>query len=257
MTLFSTMLKVTTLSACILAGHLSAASAQATPVAQDKAAVETIVRDYLNEHPEVIIEAIQNFQRQQQAAQFLETISLYRGYLENDPDYPALGNPNGDVTIVEFFDYRCGFCRRHYPAVSKLVESDGNIRFVPRTYPVLDQPGQPAVSRKAAIAALAAHKQGKFEAFHSAVLTSDGSLTEDRIYQIAASIGLNVETLKSDMRSSLLNKTIENTLAIGRDIGFTGTPSYIIGDEVILGAEGYDALVAAVNRTRKKQAQGR
>ncbi|UTW57315.1 DsbA family protein [Kordiimonas sp. SCSIO 12603] len=217
----------------------------------DRQAIESIIQEYLLENPEVIERAIIELQRRRQLAQMLPAINLYRGYLENDPEAPVLGNPNGDVTIVEFFDYRCGFCRRHFPEVLKLVKEDGNIRYIPRQYPVLDREGDTPVSLLTSYAALAAHKQGKFEEFHIAAMTSPGQLTEERIYEIAGSVGLNVDQLKTDMKDKLVEKSVRNTLSIGQDIGFTGTPGYIIGDDVVLGAEGYFRLLEAVDRARK------
>lgn len=225
-------------------------SAQDTAPTERKA-IESIIEEYLLENPEVIEKAIIELQRRRTLARMLPAVNLYRGYLENDPEAPVLGNPEGDVTIVEFFDYRCGFCRRHFPEVLKLVKEDGNIRYIPRQYPVLDREGDTPVSRLASYAALAAHKQGKFEEFHVAAMTAPGQLSEDRLYEIAGSVGLNVDQLKTDMKDKLVEKSVRNTLSIGHDIGFTGTPGYIIGDDVVLGAEGYFRLLEAVDRARK------
>jgi protein-disulfide isomerase len=222
--------------------------------------IESVIQEYIAQNPEIVIQAIQQFQRQRQTANMLSQVNLYRGYLENDPEATVLGNPDGDVTIVEFFDYRCGFCRRHFAsAILPLLNEDKNIRFIPQQFPVLDRPDSDPVSRIAARAALASQKQGKFAAFHEALMTSPGSLTEDGIYQIAQSTGLDVLRLKSDMQDKLIDKRIENVLAIGRDIGFEGTPGYIIGDSVLLGAEGIGNMKAAIARARSKaqQASGR
>lgn len=230
-------------------------AAQAQDIdAAERAKIERVLEEYLMENPEIVVKAIRELQRRQTLAQMLPTIQMYRDYLEREQGAPVLGNPNGDVTIVEFFDYRCSFCRRHFPAVMKLVQEDGNIRLIPRQFPILDRPGEAAVSFMAAAAALAAHKQGKFEEFHLATMMSEGSLTEDRLYDIAAGVGLDVAQLKTDMRSKLVEKNIRNTLSIGQDIGFDGTPGYIIGNDVVLGAEGYDRLVEAVARARKQVA---
>lgn len=250
-------------AAAFLLGSLVAAPTPA--LAQDtapidpaeRARIEQVLEEYLIENPEIVVRAIRELQRRQTVAQMLPAIQMYRDYLENEEGAPVLGNPNGDVTIVEFFDYRCGFCRRHFPAVMKLVREDGNIRLVPRQYPILDRQGQTPVSYLAATAALAAHKQGKFEAFHLAAMAADGGLTEDRIYDIASDVGLDVVQLKADMKSKLVDKSVKNSLAIGQDIGFDGTPGYIIGDDVIVGAEGYDRLLEAVARARKQVAEAR
>ncbi len=230
---------------------ISPASAQEQKVdPAEREKIERVVQDYLMENPEIIAIAIRELQRRQQVAQMGPAIQMYRDYLEKDPEAPVIGNPNGDVTIVEFFDYRCGFCRRHFPEVMRLVRDDGNIRLIPRQFPILDRQGQTPVSYLASRAALAAQKQGKFEEYHIALMTSEGSLTEDQLYTIAARLGLNVEQLKADMNDRLVVKSVQNTLAIGKDIGFEGTPGYIIGDDVVTGAEGYGRLLEAVNRAR-------
>ncbi len=231
----------------------SPVTAQDQPIdPNEREKIEQVVQDYLLENPEIIAIAFRELQRRQTLARMGPQIEMYRGYLENDPNAAVIGNPKGDVTIVEFFDYRCGFCRRHFSEVIKLVEADGNIRFLPRQFPILDRPNEPPVSYLASRAALAAQKQGKFEEFHVAAMTSEGSLTEDGIYAIAARVGLNVAKLKADMNDPLVIKNVQNTLAIGKDIGFEGTPGYIIGDDVITGAEGYGRLLQAVNRARKQ-----
>lgn len=243
------------LAATLPLAGLSDANAQDTDIdPAERAKIERVLEDYLMENPEIVVKAIRELQRRQTIAQMLPAVQMYRDFLENEEGAPVMGNPNGDVTIVEFFDYRCGFCRRHFPAVMKLVREDGNIRLVPRQYPILDRPGQTPVSFLAAKAALAAHKQGKFEEFHIALMGDSVQLTEDRIYQLAATVGLNVDQLKADMQEKLIEKNVKNSLAIGQDIGFDGTPGYIIGDDIIVGAEGYNRLVEAVSRAREEKA---
>ena len=226
---------------------------QINPAEREK--IEQVIQEYLLENPEILALAFRELQRRQTLARMGPAIENYRDFLEREPSAAVLGNPDGDVTIVEFFDYRCGFCRRHFPDVMKLVQEDGNIRFIPRQFPILDRPGDTPVSYLASRAALAAQKQGKFEEFHVATMTSSGSLTEEGIYDIAREVGLNVEQLKEDMNDRLIIKNVQNTLAIGKDIGFEGTPGYIIGDDVVTGAEGYGRLLQAVNRARREKAK--
>lgn len=245
------------LAATLPLAGLTAAHAQDTDIdPAERAKIERVLEDYLMENPEIVVKAIRELQRRQLVSQTLPKVNMYRDYLEHEEGTPVLGNPEGDVTIVEFFDYRCGFCRRHFVSVMKLVEQDGNIRLVPRQYPLLDRQGQTPVSFLAAKAALAAHQQGKFEEFHRAVMGDQVQLTEPRIYEIAAAVGLNVDQLKADMLDKLVEKKIKNNLAIGQDVGFDGTPSYIIGNDIIVGAEGYNRLLEAVSRAREDKAAG-
>jgi len=215
--------------------------------------IEHVLQQYLATNPEIIETAIIELNRRRTLAQMLPSIEMYRGYLENDPDAGVLGNPNGDVTIVEFFDYRCGYCRRHFGEVQRLVEADGNIRWIPRHYPILDRPNEEPTSFIAARGAEAAHRQGKFAEYHAAMMNREGGLSEERVYEIAESIGLDIVKMKKDMADRLLDKRIKNALAIGSDIGFTGTPGYIIGEDVILGAEGIHRLQQAVDRARSSK----
>ncbi|WP_420429289.1 DsbA family protein [Kordiimonas sp.] len=238
---------------------LQPASAQDKPDAvavdpAERAKIEAVLQDYLLENPEIVMYAIRELQRRQSVAQMLPSIEMYRSFLEEDKGAPVIGNPDGDVTIVEFFDYRCGYCRRHFPEVMRLVKEDGNIRLLPKQFPILDRPEEKALSRMAAQAALAANKQGKFEEFHVALMGAGASVTEELIYKTATSVGLDLTQLKADMADKLIDKRIGNTLAIGQDIGFEGTPGYIIGKDVVLGAEGYDRLRQAVARAREKLA---
>jgi len=242
-------------ASALIATSLSSVQAQEpTKPETNKAEIENIIKEYLLENPEVIETAIIELNRRRTLARMLPSIELYRGFLENEPGIPVLGNPDGDVTIVEFFDYRCGFCRRHYGEVLRLVENDKNIRWIPRHYPILDREGQTPLSMLAARAAEAAHRQGKFLEFHTALMQRTGELTEEQLFQIAEKTGLDVPKLRQDMNDKVLQKRIYNALSIGHEIGFTGTPGYIIGEDVVLGAEGFERLKEAVDRARAKPA---
>lgn len=218
--------------------------------------IEQVIQEYLLENPEILEMAFRELQRRrinEQRIAMAETANNYRNYLENGDNAGVLGNPDGDVTIVEFFDYRCGFCKRHFAEVMRLVNEDKNIRWVARHFPILDRPDQPPVSRIAARAAIAATKQGKFREFHLEAMSTPGSFTEETVMKIAEVAGLDLAQLKADMSSSLTEKQITNSMAIGRDIGFTGTPGYVIGNTVLLGAEGYDKVKQAVARARQSK----
>ena len=139
----------------------------------------------------------------------------------------------------------------------QLIKNNPDVKFIAHQYPVLDRPGEIPLSSRAAKAALAAHKQGLFEPFHKAMMTVEGSLTEDKLYAVASSVGLDVTQLKSDMSDKLIDKTLTNTLAIGQEIGFTGTPSYIVGENVEIGAVGAARLQKAVDRARNPSVEAR
>ena len=243
---------------CVSATMFGAVAQDADIPQAERQKIEQVIQDYLLKNPEILEMAFRELQRRrldQQRIAMSETADNYRDYLEQGANAGVLGNPDGDVTIVEFFDYRCGYCRRHFPEIMRLVNEDKNIRWVARHFPILDRPGEPAVSDMAARAAIAATKQGKFKEFHLEAMSTPGSLTEESIFKIASNVGIDIDQLKTDMASALTEKQITNTLAIGKDIGFTGTPGYIIGSTVLLGAEGYDAAKRAVAKARQGQAR--
>ncbi|MBL4639878.1 MAG: thioredoxin domain-containing protein [Kordiimonadaceae bacterium] len=253
----------------ILSLWLFAASFSATAFAQDdghktvkvapeeRAKIEQVIQDYLLENPEILELAFQELQRRRidnQRVQMLGIAENYRDYLETNSNAGVLGNPDGDVTIVEFFDYQCGVCRRHFKDVMRLVREDGNIRWVARHFPILDRPGEPPVSQISAQAGIAAVKQGKFAEFHTAMMTTPGQQSIERTYQIAESVGIDIKKLQADMVAVLTEKQITNSREIAVAIGFTGTPGYIIGKTILLGAEGYGAVKRAVAKTRRNKA---
>lgn len=218
-----------------------------------KAEIEKIIRSYILDHPEIIPEAIEVLQAREQEAEKLAVraaINANRQLLENDGFSMVGGNPNGDVTIVEFYDYRCPFCARSHPDILKLLEEDKNLRIVYKQFPVKDRPGEPAISLKASQMAFAAERQGKFEEFHHLTIVEGSGLTELKLRVISNQIGLDKAQLEKDMADPLLIDYIRKSMNLAHSLGLNGTPSFIIGDEVIVGARGYDLLKDAVTRAR-------
>lgn len=208
----------------------------------DRKATEAVVRAYILENPEIIPEAVEILQKREVAKRLTAAGSTVTRPF---PGAEA-GNPNGDVTVVEFTDYNCGFCRASVADVQRLLKSDGNIRLIYRELPILSQS-----SRNAALWALAAAKQGKHKAFHDALFAA-GRVNEASIIAAARSAGLDLAAAKSFASSSEATQEVERNLAMMQQIGFNGTPTFIIGDQILEGALGYDALKAAVEKARKK-----
>ena len=208
----------------------------------DRKATEALVRAYILENPEIITEAVAILQ-QREVTQRLSAVG-------NDIAKPfpgaEAGNPKGDVTIVEFTDYNCGFCRASVPDVQRLLKSDGNIRLVYRELPILSQS-----SRDAALWALAAARQGKHKAFHDA-LFAGGRADAANIAAAARTAGLDLAAARAFAASPQANQEIERNLAFMQQIGFNGTPTFIIGDQILEGALGYDALKNAIEKVRQK-----
>lgn len=209
--------------------------------------VEAIVRDYLLREPEIIYEALQELQRREAAAEAERrkaALTARKDELFHSAGSPVGGNPEGDVTLVEFFDYRCGYCRRVVGALRALVEQDEDLRVVFKEFPIL---GEDSV--RAARAALAAERQGLYMPLHFALMAAD-DLSMEGIMQAAAGVGLDTQQLAVDMESPEIQAEIAATYELARDLGIEGTPAFVIDDELIPGAVSQERLAALVDEAR-------
>ncbi|MEI6419092.1 MAG: DsbA family protein [Sphingomonadales bacterium] len=231
-------------AAVLAAGVAGTALGQARGPAQDKAAIEAIVRDYILSHPEIIPEAIDRLRNKETAA----AIDANRSAIETPFPGAEAGNPKGDVTLAVFFDYACPYCRQGHADVQKLIAADKNLRVVYREFPVLS----PA-SEEAAMAGISAAKQGSYTKFHNAMFESPGKVSHDRTLGIAKGVGLDVARTTTDMANSAGKAEVDGNLALGRSLGLTGTPSYIVGDRIFSGAVGFDRLKEAVAAARARR----
>ncbi len=164
------------------------------------------------------------------ADQSVALLSSRRDVLERDPNAPVLGNVDGDVTIVEFFDYNCPYCKRVKPEIQALMAADPDIRLVYREWPIL---GEGSVF--AARAALAARNQGKYEEFHWAMMGLQGRAEEASILNAAVEIGLDADKLRADMDAPEINEHIQTSMELAAALGFNGTPSFVIGEALVPG----------------------
>ena len=171
-----------------------------------------------------------------------------RDLLENDPNATVLGNPDGDVTVVEFLDYNCAFCRRAMPEVEEMIERDPNVRVVYREWPIL---GEGSVF--AARAALASRNQGLYEPFHIAMMSLNERAEEASVLRVAREVGLDVDQLLIDMEAAEVEEHIQTSMELTRALGFNGTPSFVIGNELVRGYVEADVLVDQVETTRSLQ----
>ena len=219
----------------ILAPLLLAAAAPATT---DRAAIEAIVRDYILTHPEILPEAMSRLQSRETA----NAITANRDGIFKPFGNAWEGAADADVTIVQFFDYDCGYCRRSLPDIARLLSEDKLLRVVYREFPVLG-PG----SEVAAKVSLAAARGSNYPAFHRAMYAAK-DLTQAEIDKVAARYAVKPTS------DPAIAKEIEANRALARPLGLTGTPSWVIGDQVLSGAVGYDALKAAIAVARKKSA---
>ena len=210
--------------------------------------VKELVLEAIRENPEIVLEAVQIIERREQerqAAAAASVLSENRDLLENDPNAPVLGNPDGDVTVVEFFDYNCPYCRRVKPNIEALLDEDPNVRLVYREWPIL---GDGSVF--AARAALAAREQGKYEEFHWALMGMQGRAEEASVIQVAQEIGLDIAQLRRDMQAPEIDAHIAASMEMSRQLGFNGTPSFVIGDALVPGVIEADQMIRLTQEAR-------
>lgn len=237
----------TLVSAVLLAGPALAHDGPLSP--ERKAEIEALVRDYILQHPEIILESVAIMQAREEAeknAAAKQALVDHRDALERDPGDPVLGNPDGDVTIVEFFDYQCGYCKTMMKPLMELVEEDGNIRLVLKEFPILSP-----TSETAALASLAADRQGTYKDFHTELLALRGRLTPEAIFQVALETGLDVDKLKADMQDPALQDQVRKSFDLAKLLSIQGTPAFIIGDQVVPGAISKEQLAELVAEARK------
>ena len=223
------------------------AGKEALSDAQEEA-VRALVRDYLLENPEILIESLQLYDERRKAeaaARQREALTAHLEQLSGGPATPVLGNPEGDVVIVEFFDYRCPYCKKVADDLRQAVREDGNIRLVMKEFPILGPD-----SLVAARAALAAGAQGRYEDFHFALMAERGQITEDTVFAVAERLGLDVAKLQADMESEAVETEIRRTYDLAEALDIGGTPAFVIGDQVYPGALSMSDLRQAVASSR-------
>ena len=208
------------------------------------------VRAYILSHPEVIMEAVQILQQRQQVSQAeaaKAVVAARADEIFNDPGSPVGGNPAGDVTLVEFFDYNCHYCRGINPTLAEVRQADPGLRMVYKEFPILGPS-----SETAARAALAAQAQGKYAVLHEALLQAEQPLTDDRIFAIAAATGLDVARLRRDMADPRIDQAIERNRELATSLGINGTPGFVVDGQVIPGVIERAALENLIAQARGK-----
>lgn len=239
---------------------LSAALLMASPVAaqapaftdQQRAAIRDVVKDFILKNPEVVQEALIELDRRQKEAERqgrLKIIQDKSGPLFTAAHDVSFGNPKGDITLVEFFDYNCGFCKRALGDLQKIVSEDKNVRVIVKDFPVL---GQGSV--EAATVALAAKQQlapEKIWQFHQKLLGTRGQVGRQQALDAAREAGADVARIQRELDSPAVRGAIEQNIQIADSLGVTGTPSYVLGDEVVVGAVGFADLKARIDNLRK------
>jgi protein-disulfide isomerase len=245
---------------CLVAAACSAFLAIATPqisqadelTAGQKSEVERILRDYLIAHPEVIQDAMAELDKRQSAAdaeKHKATINQNAATIFSSPRQVVLGNPDGNVTFVEFFDYNCGYCKRAMDDMLTLLKDDPKLKIVLKEFPVLG-PGS-VEAAQVAVAVRMQDKTGKkYLEFHQKLLGGRGQADKARALAVAKDVGLDMARLEKDLASAEVKATLQESFKLAESLGLNGTPSYVIGDNVVVGAVGLESLKEKVNTSR-------
>jgi protein-disulfide isomerase len=238
-------------AAALLAVSAASAPAQSISNAQ-RGEIEKIIRDYLLKNPEVLQEAIAELEKRQATADAEKHKAAVKDNAEalfNSKHHVVIGNPKGDVNFVEFFDYNCGYCKRALDDMMALMKTDSNLRVVLKEFPVLG-PG----SRDAARVGVAVRMQDKtgrkYLEFHQKLMAGRGQVDRTRALAAAKEIGLDVARIERDINGDEVRVSLEESFALAEKLGLNGTPSYVIGSDVVIGAVGLTTLKEKVNNAR-------
>ncbi|WP_163849625.1 DsbA family protein [Pseudooceanicola aestuarii] len=209
------------------------------------------VRAYLMEHPEIIIEAVQSMETRQAEQAAANDVNLVRANADDifdDGHSWVGGNPEGDVTLVEFMDYRCGYCRRAYEDVEKLIEEDGNIRFVLKEFPILGEAS--TLSSRFAVATQQVAGDDAYKAVHDALMSYDGAYDPAALTRLAEGLGLDAQPILAEMDSDEVNRILSENHALARRMQVNGTPTFILDDQMLRGYVPYDGMKQIVAEMR-------
>lgn len=232
---------------------LTAFPASAGFDAAQREEIGTVVREYLLANPDVLEEAGQILQKRHEDAEIKRQAEIMA---ENQDRFvtvgltPVLGNPDGDVTVVMFSDYNCGYCRAVAPTLAQVLQEDPKVRLVVREFPILGPE-----SAEAARAALAAWRQGKYAAFHDRLMSGEGPLDPATLETIARDLGLDMTRFEADRTSAAVQAEIDTSHDLGSKLGIRGTPGFIIGSRVYPGALPKEAMQQVIAEVRQSAAQ--
>ncbi|MFD2206197.1 DsbA family protein [Kiloniella antarctica] len=219
---------------------------------EEQNAFDEAVREYLLKNPEIIIESLTRYQELQASReQELKHLAVADNLeeLHNAPDSPVLGNPDGDVVLVEFFDYRCPYCHKASKLIQKLIDEDPNLKVVMKEFPILSPE-----STIAARAALAANEQGKYAEYHFALMDSAQDLSQNRLRALADELDMDIDQFSTDMKSPEIGAAILRTRQLAQRIGASGTPAFVVGDQSVSPGTSYETfkqLIADIRNNKQ------
>ncbi len=235
----------------LLAAAACSLYAAAPAAAEDmsRSQVESIIKEYLVANPDVVVEALKAYDAQQATRQqetFTQRLKEKHDAVFKS-EAPFIGNEKGDITVVEFFDYNCGYCKKAIDGITKLVEEDKNVRFVFFDLPILGES-----SRMASQWALAAERQGKYFPYHQALMKFSGMKDEENLSKIAKDVGLDVDKLKKDAADPAITQRIDEHVRLAQELGISGTPGFIFGEVLVPGYTDYEGMKATLDQARAR-----
>ena len=234
-----------------LSGALLAGPAHALTKEQ-KAEFETLIKDYLIKNPEVIQEALIELERRQRDAEVAARQKVLKddgGKLYASKFNAVAGNPQGDVTLIEFFDYNCGYCKRALVDLQKLVKEDPKLKVILKDLPILSPQSRDAAAVALAVKGLA--KPEDFWTFHTTLMAKTGQIGKPQALEVAATIGIDAAKIEKELARPDIAEAFEESRKIADALGLTGTPSYILADDVVVGAVGFQQLKTRIDNVRK------
>ena len=229
---------------CLVLTTMVPSLARADLDATDRATLNSIIEDFIRNNPEIVRDTLIALAAREEAERKQTGLAKVR----DDQGDPVMGNANGTITLYEFSDYNCGYCKRVFEPIQQLVRDNPDVRLVIKEFPILSQS-----SLVAAKAAIAAEMQGKFGDYHIAMMTYRGQITDAVVMRMAAQAGVDIEQLKSDMESPKTMAIIQRTREAAAALEINGTPGLVVGDTVVPGAIGLDELVKLITKERNKQ----
>ncbi|NUH66309.1 DsbA family protein [Sulfitobacter sp. S0837] len=217
----------------------------------ERAQFRAEVRAYLMENPEVILQAVEQMQTQQAEAQMQADFDLVEAHADeifNDGYSWVGGNPEGDITLVEFLDYRCGYCKRAHDEVAKLLETDGNIKLIVKEFPILGE--QSMLASRFAVATKQVAGDDEYKQLNDALMAFNGDVTMAALRRLAEGLGLDADAIEAKMGSDAVTQEIAETRALAQKLQITGTPTFVMKDEMLRGYLPYDQMMAFVKEKR-------
>jgi protein-disulfide isomerase len=214
--------------------------------AEGDAAIDQSIRSFLERHPEVVVEAQQKYaqiQADKEAVEIKTAVADNRSKLMSDPASPIVGNPNGKITLVEFFDYNCGYCRKAHEDMLVVQKANPEVKIVLQPFPIL---GPDSTAAHMVASAFNSLYPAKYAEFHSAILSAPEKADETTVMDIAKTLGGDEAALRAAMAKPAVNEGFNRTYALANALKITGTPTYVIGDEIVSGAVGVEALNAGI-----------